>query len=280
MSEESTTRRDSQPPDLVRERDEVLRSFPQGSRIAEDLGHELDGLRSRIRDLELDNARLRAKVEADDAVRELLARIERLEAEKRELLSRFEKAEQASSKHTERFEQIEAEFADMATLYVASNQLHSSLSPRRVTRRIKEVLAQLVGAERYCMYFATPDGAELVPIAYEGVGTAELVPVRIAGSRMGHAYANNEVLCDEQADPSRGTAEVPAAVIPLCLDETVVGVIAIFATLAQKTAFCNVDFELFRLLQQHAAGALISAGMFVQNGRKMPGLEVFLDLSV
>ena len=64
---------------------------------------------------------------------------------------------------------MESEFANLANLFVASNQLHASLSPRGVTRRIKEVLAQLVGAERYCMYFSNPDRTELVPIAFEGV---------------------------------------------------------------------------------------------------------------
>ena len=57
-------------------------------------------------------------------------------------------------------------------------------------------------------------------------------------------------------------------------------VIAIFSTLAQKKRFDTVDFELFKLLGQHAAAALVSASLFAHTDRKLPGLEAFLDLSV
>ncbi|HVJ22247.1 MAG TPA: hypothetical protein VM686_42870, partial [Polyangiaceae bacterium] len=63
-------------------------------------------------------------------------------------------------------------------------------------------------------------------------------------------------------------------------EDRVVGVIAIFSTLTQKTRFDAVDFELFKLLGQHAAAALVCASLFAQAERKLPGLEAFLDLSV
>jgi GAF domain-containing protein len=72
----------------------------------------------------------------------------------------------------------------------------------------------------------------------------------------------------------------PPAVLPLNVDDKVVGVIAIFTTLSQKTQFDTIDFELFKLLGQHAAAALVSASLFAQAERKLPGLEAFLDLSV
>ena len=68
--------------------------------------------------------------------------------------------------------------------------------------------------------------------------------------------------------------------IPLSVDDRIVGMIAIFSTLSQKERFDTVDFELFKLLGQHAAAALISASLYVQAERKLPGLEAFLDLSV
>jgi hypothetical protein len=162
---------------------------------------------------------------------------------------------------------------------VASNQLHSSLSPRGVTRRIKEVLAQLVGAERYCMYLANGDNTELVPIAYEGVAGSALTPVKIADSELGQALLKGAASVSDH-DPTAGTVQRPAAIIPLTVDEKTVGVIAIFSTLAQKKRFDTVDFELFKLLGQHAAAALVSASLFAHTDRKLPGLEAFLDLSV
>src|SRR5690606_41798608 len=99
-------------------------------------------------------------------------------------------------------------------------------------------------------------------------------------TRLGAVVESGAAAIDEEADPSQGTFEQPAAIIPLMLDERTVGVIAIFATLAQKNRFHTVDFELFRLLGRHAAAALVGASLFAQAEHKLPGLEAFLDLSV
>lgn len=271
---------DSEPPDLAREREELLRTFPRGGRLGEDLAAEIDRVRLRMDALERENAELRARLEEDDSLRRLLARVEALEAEKRELLSRTHHAEAESSALDERFHQVEQEFADMANLFVASNQLHSSLSPRRVTRRIKEILAQLVGAERYCMYLGSADGQKLVPVASEGVASEDLVPLGADDPRVAGALRENRSLFDERCDPSQGSITRPAVVFPLTLDDQVVGTIAIFSTLAQKTSLTTIDFELFRLLGQQAAAALVGATLFAQAEQRLPGLEAFLDLSV
>src|SRR6187402_1229036 len=171
--------------DLKTERDEFLKKFSRGSQLSEEFLKEHERMQARLQDLESENAGLRAKVEADQAVRELLGKIERLEREKSELVSQYRQAEAATTEFTARVQEVESEFANLANLFVASNQLHSSLSPRGVTRRIKEVLAQLVGAERYCMYLANSDNTELIPIAYEGVAGGSLTPVKIADSELG-----------------------------------------------------------------------------------------------
>jgi len=270
---------DAPGPDLKSERDEFLKKFSRGTQLTEEFLKEHERMLSRLSDLESENAGLRAKVEADQAVRELLSKIERLENEKSELVSRFREAEATTNEFTARVQEVESEFANLANLFVASNQLHSSLSPRGVTRRIKEVLAQLVGAERYAMYLVNPEGEELVPIASEGVPGNQLIPVRIAGTRIGDVLKKGSASVAD-SDPSHGTLQDPPAVIPLTVDDRVVGTIAIFSTLAQKNKFDTVDFELFKLLGQHAAQALVAASLFAQAEHKLPGLEAFLDLSV
>jgi len=278
--DKKTSDSNSPPPDLKSERDRFVNSFTRGSRLTDEFIQDYERLLDRLAAMETENANLRAQVAADRAVRDLVRKIEMLEAEKSDLLSRTHRAEAINNQFTTRVQEVESEFSNLANLYVASNQLHSSLSPRGVTRRIKEVLAQLVGAERYSMYFANQDATELVPIASEGVPGGELLPVPVAGSRLGDVLTKGEALVEEDVDPSRGGLDRPAAVIPLVVDERVVGVIAIFSTLSQKTRFNAVDFELFRLLGQHAAQALVSASLFAQAERRLPGLEAFLDLSV
>ena len=74
--------------------------------------------------------------------------------------------------------------------------------------------------------------------------------------------------------------EQPSALIPLFVDERVVALIAIFATLEQKSSFNQLDVELFRLLEQHAAKALVAAALFEAAERKLPELSAFSDLNI
>jgi len=271
---------ESAPPDLRKEADQVLQNLTKGSRLTDDVIREHMKLRARAQELEQENARLRTQIEADDAVRELLGKISRLEAEKKDLLSRFAAVEEASNSFDERRREFESEFANLANLFVASNQIHASMSPRGVTRRIKEVLAQLVGAESYAMYMVDNQNEELVPIASEGVPAERLVSVGTRGTRLGDVAHSGSAVVDEEVDSSVLNFEEPPAIVPLAIDDRVVGVIAIFSTLGQKTRFDTTDFELFKLLGQHAAAALVSASLFAKAERRIPGLEAFLDLSV
>ncbi len=273
-------RQSSPPPDLRKERDEVLQSFTRGARLTEQFALEHERMLHRVNELEAENAQLRTQIEADDAVRRLLEKIEALEAEKHELLSRTERAEKQTSHFSERAVEVESEFANLANLFVASNQLHASLSPRGVVRRIKEVLAQLVGAESYAMYLLNADGTELVPIASEGLSGDALLPLRTDDSNIASALKRGAAYVDEERDSSQLDLANPPAVVPLVVDEKAVGAVAIFATLAQKVRFTTTDFELFKLLGQHAAAALVCASLFSKAEGKIPGLEAFLDLSV
>lgn len=284
MSENSDKRppatSDSPANDLRKEKEQFLATFGIGARLSEEMLAEYERLARRLRALEDENARLRAAVEADGAVRELLAKIERLEHEKEELVHRFREVEASSTGFSERFQEIESELGNLANLLVASRQLHASLSPRGVMRRVKEVLAQLVGAERYAIYFVNADGSELVPIASEGIPGDDLVnrPTRVGV--VGEVFSSGRSIILDDVDPSRGTLDGPPAVFPLTVDEKTVGVVAVYSTLAQKTRFDTVDFELFNLLGSQAAWAIVSATLFAAVDHRLPGLEAFVDLSV
>lgn len=268
------------PPDLLKERDEVLQSFNRGARLTEQFMTEYTRMRQRVMELESDNMKLRVQLEADDAMARLLFQVEKLERERSELLVRTEKAEKAQNKVDERFAEAETEFASLANLYVASNQLHSSLTPRGVVRRIKEILAQLVGAESYAVYLLSEDGKELVPIASEGVPGGSLGAMSLEESPMGKVVQGGKSAIDDERASNVLDLHNPPAIIPLVIDDSSVGAISIFATLNQKTRFSATDFELFRLLGHHAATALVGATLFDRMGRKLPGAESFMDLSV
>jgi hypothetical protein len=273
------SRSDAPGHDLSQERDQFLRTFSKGAQLTREFVEEYENLQRQLQALQAENGRLRAAIEADDAIRDLLKKIEALEAEKRELLSHYRRVEEVTTDFNARFHEMEDDFANLANLFVVSSSLHSSLSPRAVTRRLKEVLEQLVGGEQFGVYLVAKDGRSLDPIATQGLPMDVPPPERIAHGLLAEVARSGVARIDDEADPSLGTIEKPPAVFPLQIDDNIVGVVAIFRSFAQKTKFSTVDFELFKLLGQHAAAALMSSGLFAQAERKLPGPEAFGDLS-
>jgi GAF domain-containing protein len=80
-----------------------------------------------------------------------------------------------------------------------------------------------------------------------------------------------------EGDPTAGTLEAPAATIPLLLAGRAVGLVAIFATFEQKTAFVDVDHELFRLIGGRAGAALAAARLFSVHGDGLGPVEAFIE---
>lgn len=273
------SRSDAPGPDLGAERDQLLRTFTRGGLLTREFVEQYEALQGALLELRSENGRLRSIVEADDAIRDLIRKIEALETEKRDLLGRFARVEARTSDFDSRLHDLEDDFANLANLYVASNSLHSSLSPRAVTRRLREVLEQLVGAAQFGIYLSTRDGRTLHAIAEQGLGAEAPTPEALVAGRVGEVARSGVARIDDDADPSQGTLQSPPAVFPLQIDDNVVGVVAIFRSFEHKKRFSTVDFELFKLLGQHAAGALMSAGLYAQAGRRLPGPEAFAEVT-
>lgn len=261
------------PLDVTKEREAFVRTFlRKGVELTEDLLRENQDLQSELSRLQIENARLRAQVASDDAIRELLRTVDALEQEKAELMDRSHELEQATRKHQGRYAEIENELNDLANLYVASFQLHITLAPRRVLRNVKELLAQLVGAEGFVIYLVDPDGRHAHAIGSEGVVEHEVGPIQLGAGKIGEAIATGIASMHTSEPLGRGSLEDPLAVIPLQADGRCVGAIAIVSLLAQKASWANVDQELFHLLGAHAATALIAASLY----SRTPGPAVAL----
>jgi hypothetical protein len=274
-----STPSDRPPEDLKKERDAFIQQFfRKGAQFTEELLKENERLRERIADLEHENGKLRAHLASDEAIRDLIRKIEELEREKQELLSRSARAEAVKDNFTAMYQEVEGELANFANLYVATAQLHSARSVRGVLRALKELLAQLLGAAAFGVYFVSDDGEDLVAIATEGVDAADVAKIPAKKGPIGRAFASGEVVFDVARDVSKGSLEDPVAIVPLHIDGRVHGVIAIFGTLPQKTEFVAIDRELFKLLGAQAAPALVNARLFTDAGRKVPGIQAFVDL--
>src|SRR5580704_5423488 len=172
-------RSDRPPTDLAAQlkmqRDSFVHTFfKKGAEFTEELLRENERLRKAIGELEGENASLRTQLASDEAIRDLLRKIESLESEKSTLLSHVNEAEAISTRFLNRHAQIEEELSNLANLHVASWHLHSTLKLPLVVRHLRELLAQLVGARSFVLYLADfsteTSGAprparELVPVA-------------------------------------------------------------------------------------------------------------------
>jgi len=264
-------------PELKKERDSFVQTFfKKGAAFTQDLVNENSRLRHRIGELEQESTKLRTQLASDDAIRELLKKIEGLEREKKKLLSRFEQAEAASSRWVDQYTEVEGELANFANLYVASYQLHASLSFRTTLRQIRELLEQLVGASAFAVYLQKSDGRTLVPIVAEGLGKARSVTIDPDDGGIGEVFSTG-VPQIERGSLEGGALDNPVALVPIKMEDKVVGVFAIFTTLEQKPRFLPVDFELFKLLGAHAAEALVCARLFADAGHQIPSFDSFFD---
>jgi hypothetical protein len=267
--------------DLNKERDVFIQTFfKKGAQLTEELLKENERLGKELRSIEAENAALRAQVKSDEAIRDLLRKIEALEQEKLRLVSCFRDAQAQTDEYASTFAEVESELANLASLYVASNQLHSTLNLRGVMRQIKEMLAQLVGARSFAIYFVSDDNTRLLPISIEGARAEEIGAVRVGEGPVGTAFLSGAAAIAETSDLPTRTVDSPAACVPLRVEDRVVGVISIFSTYEQKTKFVPVDYEFFKLLAAHAASAIVAARLFAERNGKTPGIEAFLDLGV
>jgi predicted RNase H-like nuclease (RuvC/YqgF family) len=276
------TRRSDRPVQVVAaelkgKRDAFLQTFfKRGAELTDELVSENKRLRDQIANLETENAALKTQLASDEAIRDLLRKIEQLEREKARLLSTVHRQEEITNRVTE----IEAELESFANLYVASFQLHSSLRVRSVVRHVRELLEQLVGARSLAIYFVDEAARKLSPISAYGVDQATLPVIALHDAPAGDVAAATIEKAYLTGIPHVAEGEVmapPAACIPLQLEDRVVGVVAIYTLLAQKKGFVTVDRELFKLVGAHAGGALVAAHLWGQTGGRLPTVEALRE---
>lgn len=265
MSDDRNDRGSDAPADLGREREAFVRQFlRRGFEITETMLSENQDLREQIDRLRDENARFRAQIASDDAIRDLLRKIDSLEVERRELLARSDELAESSRENERRSVEVEAELHDLANLYIASSHLHSTLGLRRVVRHLSELLQQLVGAERYAIYVVDPSGKTATPILSEGLGS--LGPVTLGHGTAGLVMQMRLSKIEDHPHPG-GSLDAPVAAVPLMVRDTCVGAIIVASVFAQKERWAAVDHEFLGLLGSHGGTALIAANVYADRAR-------------
>ena len=261
------TRGSDVPLDLAREREAFVRSFlRKGVEYTEDLLKENMELREELQEAARANARLRAQVASDDAIRDLLRTVDKLEQERTELLDRSTELEAAEREVQTRQDAIEQDLSDLANLYIATYQLHASFSPRRVVRHIRDMLGQLIGAHGFVIYVVDEANDVAAPLAFEGLDEATVAEVPLGVGPVGEACLTGIRRIRE--DRFHEPGDEPIGVIPLMVEGRPVGVVEIRSVLEQKTEWRAMDHQLFELVATQAGAAMIAANLY--DGIKTP----------
>ncbi|MCG8557531.1 MAG: GAF domain-containing protein [Proteobacteria bacterium] len=244
------------------EREAFVRTFlRRGVEFTADFVREYQALKDQNARLRQDNAELRAQMASDDVLRDLAARLEGIEQERQRLVARSRQLEQSNREHEGRHAQVERELDDMANLYVASFQLHSSLTVPRVVQHLCELLEQFIGAKGYVLYLLDREGRQARPVHARGLAIAQIQAEVLGDGAIGEACITGLAWMVDQ--PARGgSPSSPLAIIPLGLEGKTIGALTVFQLLQQKQRWAPIDKELFELLAAHFSTALVAANLY------------------
>ena len=286
--------------DLAEQKREFIETFfKRGAEFAEELMHENERLRFRLAELEQRQGTLApgstAPLAPSAATRtlnpvELRTRLDELEREREALIERFRGVEAANKDYVSRYQEIERENNNLANLYVASHQLHSTLELREVTQIIIEILLNFIGAKTFAIQLIDEERGLLRTLASEGIERARVPELSLLSpSRVSHVDASIEdpvrevvrtgrpIFAAGRFD-ARPVSAPPSISVPLKIGDRVVGVILVWELLAQKSGLVDVDFELFNLLGDHAGSALQGAKLSTELEGRPPALWGAADL--
>lgn len=270
--------------DLVATKREFIETFfRRGAEFTEELMRDNERLRYRVVQLE---AELKAAGGAladrpgthENALSGLVARIASLEAERDQLLKRYEGVARESEDFHTRYADIERENNNLANLYVASYQLHSTMDLREVTRIILEILLNFVGAKTFAVLLVDEEKHAFRVLAAEGLDKGRVPLPSTSEGRVAEVLRGGAPFFDEARFAARADLERPAIIAPLRIGAQVVGVIVVWDLLVQKTTLLEVDYELFNLLGAHAASALQGAKLTAELAGRPPALWAAADL--
>jgi transcriptional regulator with GAF, ATPase, and Fis domain len=256
--------------------EEFLQVFKKGAEFTQDLLRENERLRYRL--LELEKSQTSGPEAPAQEVKKMAERIADLEHEKQEILDRIKQVEEENQDFAARYVEIEDENNNLANLYIASYQLHSTLDFKEVLQIITEIIINLIGAEEFAILLLDEKSDDLQAMATEGVEREEIPLVRMGKGVIGQvAQSGENHFVTDVAGYQRDFAS-PMVCIPLKIKEHVIGVLAIYKLLVQKTEFAPVDYELFTLLAGHAATAIFSSRLYSDSERKLSTIQGFIDL--
>lgn len=244
------------------------------SRRSRELAVELmrDNEQLRIQNLLLEKQKLEAEQRLDHS--RLGKENEQLKAEVELINSRMAEMEKKSQKYRRRYEDIEQYNSALSSVYIASNQLHSTLDFTEVVKTAGEILWNLVASPSFAIFLRDERSGELRMVGGEGVAGRFPDGVMTNPSQMvNDALSEGVSLFIDDA-----ISGDPLACIPLKVDDKVVGMIGVYEIEAHKEKLSDLDKELFDLLASQTATAMTSSRVYSETVKKLKSMESFIEL--
>jgi hypothetical protein len=145
--------------------------------------------------------------------------------------------------------------ADVASLYVATQRLHSTLDRGEVLHAIEEIVASLIGCEELAVFELIGKPPALAPVAVVGLAPGHVGLVQPGQGVVGCCVSSGETWVAAETPAEGGIT----ACVPLKVDGLVTGAIALYRLLAHKPRLVAADIELLELLGVHAGTALFAS---------------------
>jgi len=246
---------------LLEKREEFLESFfKKGAEFTRDLLKDNDRLRRRVVQLESELEHAREAEPSTQTLQELVDKLHALEKERTELLRRFADTESQESAFAERYAEIERENNNLASLFVAQTQLHSSHEVAEVLRVMVEILLNFVGARSFAI-FLEDEACTLRPLEAHALALDEVPAVAPGEGVIGEVVATGRTFAGEGPVPrgKKPGSDQPFVCFPLRADGSIVGAVAIWGFLVQKECLVDVDQQIFELLESSGGHALEAA---------------------
>jgi hypothetical protein len=219
----------------------------------------------------------RQKIEADQRLdhSRLGKENEQLKAELDLINSRVSDIEEKSARFRRRYEDIEQYNMALSNVYVAANQLHSTLDFRAVVKMAEEILWNFVAAPIFAIFLLDEKGHNLTLVG--GHGLDGRFPGGVVHQPAGMIAT---ALADGNSAFLEGvTSGDPLACVPLRVpDRGVVGLVVIYAIEEHKGGLTDLDKELFELLANQTATAITSSRVYSETVKRLKSMESFLSL--
>ncbi|HKX29737.1 MAG TPA: GAF domain-containing protein, partial [Blastocatellia bacterium] len=213
-----------------------------------------DNEQIRVQNLLLERQKLEAEQRYESS--RLGVENEQLKAELSLLNTQLADLEKRTQKFRRRYEDIEKYNMALSNVYIAANQLHSTLDFSEVVKTAGEILWNLVASPVFAIFLRNEKTGALMLIGGEGIegrfpGDLLPEPSGIVAEALTEGVS---LFIDDQ------TSGDPLAAVPLKIEgRGVIGLITVYQIEEHKGGLSDLDKELFDLLASQTATALTSS---------------------